>query len=104
MNQLAERSGVFIPLVHSYLDDLVCFPIVFTVGLAAYRAIHRDGGYVLSHWQVWPAVGLYAVMFEWVLPSVSPVYTADVFDVVAYVIGTGVFLMWINRPVQAPIS
>ena len=42
LNQLIERQGVFIPLVHSYLDDLLCFPIVLTVGLSAYRTIIPD--------------------------------------------------------------
>jgi len=97
-NQLLERNGIFLPFIHSYLDDLLCFPIVLTVGLAGYRLLYRDDAYTLGPWQAWTAVVLYAVMFEWVLPSYSPVYTADVFDGVAYVVGTGVFLRWMNRP------
>jgi len=97
-NQLLERSGIFLPIVHAYLDDLLCFPIVLPVGLAAYRFILRDASYTLSHWQVWPAVVLYAVTFEWVLPSYSPIYTADPLDVVAYAVGASAFMLWINRP------
>jgi len=102
INQLLERSGIFIPIVHSYLDDLLCFPIVLTTGLAAYRMLHQQPNYVLSHWQVWPAVGIYAVVFEVVLPSYSQVYTADVVDVIAYVIGALVFMKWINTPGDLP--
>lgn len=98
VNQLLERNGIFLPVIHSYLDDLLCFPIVLTVGLTGYRILHQDGSYTLGPWQVWPAVVLYAVVFEWVLPSTSPVYTSDVLDVAAYVVGTMVFLRWVNRP------
>lgn len=102
-NQVLERNGIFIPIVHSYLDDLLCFPIVFTVGLAAYRILYRNGNYVLRPWQVWPVVVLYAVVFEVVLPSFSATYTSDPWDMVAYALGTLVFLRWMNRPAQAPI-
>lgn len=96
-NQLLERNGIFLPFIHSYLDDLLCFPIVLTVGLAGYRLIHQDDSYTLGPWQVWATVVLYAVMFEWVLPSYSPIYTADALDVLAYAVGTVVFLRWVNR-------
>lgn len=96
INQLLERNGIFIPIVHSYLDDVLCFPIVLTASLAAYRMLHQNPNYLLTHWQVWPVVGLYAVVFEGVLPSHSKVYTADVMDVVAYVLGAMVFMKWIN--------
>jgi hypothetical protein len=104
INQLLERNGIFLPFIHSYLDDLLCFPIVLTVGLAGYRLLYSDNSYTLGPWQVWPVVVLYAVMFEWVLPSTSPVYTQDALDVVAYVVGTVVFMRWVNREGQAPIS
>jgi uncharacterized membrane protein len=97
-NQLLERQGVHLPVVHAYLDDLLCFPIVFTVGLAGYRLLYSNNSYILSPWQVWPVVVVYAVVFEWVLPSTSPVYTQDALDVVAYVVGTMVFMRWVNKP------
>jgi hypothetical protein len=103
-NQWLERQGVHLPVVHAYLDDLLCFPIVLTVGLAGYRLLYSDHSYTLGPWQVWPAVVLYAVLFEWVLPSTSPVYTQDALDVVAYVLGTMVFMRWVNVPAHAPIS
>lgn len=103
-NQMLERNDISLPFIHSYLDDLLCFPIVLTVGLAGYRLIHRDDAYTLGPWQVWATVVLYAVMFEWVLPSYSPVYTADALDVLAYAVGTLVFLRWVNRAAYAPIS
>lgn len=96
-NQALERNGIFIPVMHSYLDDLLCFPIVLTVGLAGYRVFYTNQSYVLGPWHVWPVAGLYTIVFEVVLPSYSSVYTADALDVVAYVAGTLAFMRWINR-------
>jgi hypothetical protein len=96
-NQLLEHNGIFIPYVHAYLDDLVCFPIVLSIGLAAYRVILGNAHYVMGHWQVWPAVALYALVFELVLPMHSTIYTADPLDVLAYAIGAAAFMRWINQ-------
>lgn len=96
-NQMLERNGIFIPYVHAYLDDLLCFPLVLTVGLAAYRTVLRNERYVMGPWQVWPAVALYALVFEVVLPMHSTIYTADPMDVVAYAVGAAAFMRWINQ-------
>ncbi len=97
LNQLVERNGIHIPIVHAYLDDLLCFPIVLTVGLVGYRLTLGNSNYKLGHWQVWPAVVLYALVFEWVLPSYSPIYTGDPLDVLAYIVGATAFMRWVNR-------
>jgi hypothetical protein len=69
-NQILEKGhGIFIPYVHSYLDDLVCFPIVLTLGLAAYR--WNNPQYKLTTWHIWPVVLFYALYFEWYLPQTS---------------------------------
>lgn len=95
-NQIIEKGfGVFIPVVHSYLDDLICFPIVLTLGLAMYRSFKPE--YRLTAWNVWPIVFIYSVYFEWYLPQTSTVYTADAVDVVMYVFGALIFQRYINR-------
>ncbi len=97
INQGLEAQGIFIPIIHSYLDDFLCFPIVFSVGLAGYRVVLKSETYLLRPIQIWPVVVLYIVVFEIYLPQISSVYTADWRDVVAYVCGTLVFLKWLNR-------
>lgn len=96
LNQVLERVfKVFVPIVHSYLDDFLCFPIVLTLGLAAYRL--RWPNYQLSVWHIWPIVLIYSVYFEWHLPQTSTAYTSDVVDVLMYVLGALVFQQFINR-------
>jgi hypothetical protein len=96
LNQVLEKVfQVFIPFVHSYLDDLLCFPIVLTLGLAAYRIVWLN--YKLTALHIWPVVLIYAIYFEWYLPQISTVYTADAVDVVMYVLGALIFQLFINR-------
>jgi hypothetical protein len=95
-NQLLEKAlGIFVPVVHSYLDDLLCFPIVLTLGLAMYRYFKPN--YELTAWHIWPTVIIFSVYFEWYLPRTSAVYTADALDVLMYMIGLMVFSYFINR-------
>ena len=95
VNQLLERQGIYIPVVHSYLDDLLCFPLVLTIGLAVYRIILPQ--YTLSPWHIWPLFAIYGFVFEWYLPQTSPVYTSDPLDLLAYFMGILIFQRWINR-------
>ncbi|MGB1317834.1 MAG: hypothetical protein ACPG5W_06495 [Flavobacteriales bacterium] len=95
-NQIIEKGfGVFIPIVHAYLDDLLCFPIVLTLGLAVYRL--RDKHYTLSLWHILPVLVVYSVYFEWYLPRISETATSDPIDVVMYLLGLTVFGYFINR-------
>lgn len=95
-NQILEKGfGIFLPVIHSYLDDLLCFPIVLALGLAMYRYFKPD--YQLSAWHIWPTVIIYSLYFEWYLPQTSTVYTADVFDVLMYALGALIFQQFINR-------
>ena len=94
-NQFAERVlDISVPVVHCYMDDLLCFPIVLTLGLAAYRSIIPD--YRLTGWHIWPLVLTYSVYFEWYLPSRSGNYTSDILDVVMYTFGAVLFQLCIN--------
>lgn len=95
VNQILEKGfGIFIPVIHSYLDDLLCFPIVLTLGLAAYRYFWPN--YRLKLWHVWPLVLVYSVYFEMYLPQISSVYTSDILDVVMYISGAVIFQRFIN--------
>lgn len=96
VNQTIEKGfGVFIPIIHSYLDDLLCFPIVLTLGLAMYRYFKPD--YKLSRLHIWPVVLIYSIYFEWYLPQNSTAYTADALDILMYVLGALIFQRFINR-------
>ena len=95
INQILEKGfGIFLPVLHSYLDDLLCFPIVLTLGLAVYRFFWPN--YRLTLWHMLPVLLVYSVYFEIYLPSVSANATADIKDVVMYTIGLTVFGYFIN--------
>lgn len=102
VNRLFEMSGVYLPLIHSYLDDLLCFPIVLTVGLAAYRFFWPY--YRLTGWHIWSVVVVYSIYFEAYLPTISSVYTRDVVDILMYVVGALFFDRWINGKVEREIE
>ena len=95
VNQILEKAfGVFIPVVHSYLDDLICLPIVLTLGLAVYRIVWPT--YRLRLWHMIPVFVVYSIYFEWYLPQISLAYTSDLFDVLAYTGGLTIFSYFIN--------
>ena len=95
-NQVLEKGfGIYIPIVHSFLDDLVCFPIVLTLGLAMYRSFKPY--YRLGMVHILPVLVVYSLYFEWYLPQTSTVYTADALDVLMYVLGALIFQRFINR-------
>ena len=96
-NEIIERSGYSIPYLNSYLDDLACFPVVLTIGLAFLRWMQRSRSYVLSKAQVVLAVIYFSVVFEGILPAVSENYTRDPLDVIAYSAGAFLFWRYINR-------
>jgi len=96
VNQVIEKGfGVFIPVIHSYLDDVLCMPIVLTCGLAFYRLMEPD--YKLCIWHMLPVLLVYSIYFEWYLPQVSAKSTADIFDVFMYLVGLTIFHYFINN-------
>jgi hypothetical protein len=97
-NKLIELSGIYIPLVHAYMDDLFCIPFVLTPTLYLMRRfIFNNGNYTLGKLQIAAAVVYCTVLFELILPQLSLKYTADVLDVVCYILGAILFHYFINR-------
>lgn len=96
INQLMERvGGIYLPFIHSYLDDILCFPIMLTVGLSVYRLAWPN--YRLTHWHIWPLLIVLVLIFEVYLPPTSPKYTRDPWDVLAYTVGIFIFQFTINK-------
>ena len=102
-NQILEKGfGVYIPIVHSYLDDVLCFPIVLTLGLAAYRLV--DEQYTLTKFHYVFTFVVYAVYFEWYLPQISSNATSDGWDLLAYTVGMTLFGYFINTEDEVSLS
>lgn len=99
-NQYLEKSmGIFVPLYHSYGDDLMAMPVVFGLCLQLMRWFHAMGDQLtFSKKQVLIGLVYFSIVFEIVLPLVSKTYTADPIDVFCYGLGTIVFLKFMNKP------
>lgn len=99
-NQYLEKSmRIFVPLYHSYGDDLMAMPVVFGLCLQLMRWFHPMGDQLtFSNKQVLIGLVYFSVVFEIILPLVSKTYTADPIDVLCYGLGTIVFLKFMNKP------
>ena len=99
LNQLVEKAGIFIPYVHSYLDDTLAPGIVMGFALAFQQQLtFRNKSYVFSIGHIIFFVVWYALLFELVFPYFDPRHYADVMDVVAYALGGMLFYKTGNRP------
>lgn len=102
-NQLIEFLGIKIVFFNSYLDDLLCFPIILSAVLFIHRKWRLKNKYfVLPISHVIISVFVFVVIFELLLPIISLKFTADIFDIVAYIVGSIFFFKFINvKPKEA---
>lgn len=100
INQYIEKvAGIFIPIYHSYGDDLMAMPVVFGLCLQVMRWWHPDREQLtFSKKQVLLGFVYFSLVFEVLLPLRSVTYTADPLDVLCYLFGTLLFLKFMNKP------
>lgn len=75
----------------SYLNDIVCMPLVFSFLLLAVRRFKNDYKMVIPVQALLFVTVYWCVYFEWYLPSTSDRYTADSWDVIIYCLGAASF-------------
>jgi len=99
INQYLEKiQNIFIPFVHSYLDDLLAMPVVLGLTLQVYQWIHPGKNhFVFTKVQILVAVVYYSLLFEVILPLWSSRYISDPLDVLFYLLGAIWFYIWINE-------
>ncbi|PRY89779.1 magnesium citrate secondary transporter [Mongoliibacter ruber] len=99
INQFVEKVlGIFVPFVHAYLDDLMAMPVVLGLTLQIYRWIHPlKNRFIFTKVQVAVAWVYFSFLFEYLLPKWSETYTADIWDIVCYAIGSVAFYLLINK-------
>lgn len=98
-NQILEKGfGIFIPWVHSYLDDLFALPVILGITLLIYRRIHplREK-FRFKKEHVIVAFIYLSIVFEGLLPWYSDRYVRDIWDVLFYALGAVTFYFKINR-------
>jgi hypothetical protein len=100
LNQFIEKAGIFIPFVHSYLDDLLSAGIVMGFALSIQQQLtFKKPDYIFSAWHSVVYVVWYSLLFEWLFPTFDSRHHADVWDIVAYALGAFAFHQLGNRPV-----
>lgn len=88
INQWIERLGIFIPLIHSYLDDLIAVPATLGVTKFLMYFIHKyTYERLYQPFQIFIVVCMFSIYFEWYLPQKYSYHYRDYFDVVCYVLG-----------------
>lgn len=98
VNQWIERSGIVLPFIHAYADDLLAMPVVLGITLQVMRWLYPGGGLLVFSWLHVLVGWLYfSLLLEGLLPLLSNTYTADPWDVLCYGIGSLTFYFWINR-------
>ncbi len=81
----SDRLGFLLPrYVRFYLNDFLILPIVLYVTLFTIRKLKGDASIQLSGIHIVYMCFMYALFFEYWLPSFHPRYTSDLVDVVLY--------------------
>ncbi len=98
LNQLIEAIGYSIPWVHSYLDDLLCPGIVLGFALFFQQQFtFRDATYRLAWGHIVFFVLWYSLLFEVLFPMWDARHHSDVWDVLAYGVGSVLFMKLGNK-------
>lgn len=98
-NQVLEKGfGIFVPLVHAYLDDLLAIPVILGITLQVYRWIHPlKENFRFKKEHIFVAFLYVSVVFEGFLPWYSDQYVRDYWDILCYGLGAIFFYFKINR-------
>lgn len=81
----------------NYAADIICIPLVLGSIQEIIRLIKWDNEFLLSLSMVIVGVVTFSVVFEYILPQYSAIYTADIWDVACYVLGGVIFLFFQQR-------
>ncbi|GJM34386.1 MAG: hypothetical protein DHS20C18_33870 [Saprospiraceae bacterium] len=89
------------PIIDSYLDTLLCMPILLSILLVERRLWwFKSPQYVIPPFEVGIIVLFLSFIFEVGFPTWSSHFTGDVFDVAAYIVGGLCFHFTVNKPLS----
>ena len=90
---LLNLTSILPKFFSSYLNDLLCLPIVLSICLFVIRFFSKDEQIKISLFSAFSLAAFYSIYFEIYLPDVTERYTSDVVDVLLYF--TGAFVFWL---------
>lgn len=98
VHQLLQKVlEIKLPAIDAYLDSFLLMPILLTFIVVERRWLFRSGsGYCLKLLDIVIATLFIAFVAELVFPALSPRFTADWWDVLAYALGSALFYFTIN--------
>ena len=82
----------------SYLNDLLCLPIVLSLCLFLIRFLSKNKQVQISLFSAFSLAALYSIYFEFYLPDLTTRYTSDIIDVLLYF--TGAFSFWLVQKLE----
>ena len=89
---------MFLPFLHSYLDDILAIPVVLGITLQAFRWMNtKNKQLVFSRNQVIVGLVYFGFLFEGLLPAWSSTYVCDPLDVLCCGVGAVYFWVFINN-------
>ena len=95
---ILKFGQVPVPMFFShYFADLLCMPLLLSIAAFFMRWVRADAGLYLSGAMILVASLYVSLVFECVLPLFFQRYTADVWDVVMYGVGGGLFYFFQKR-------
>ncbi|MCW3463491.1 hypothetical protein [Chitinophaga nivalis] len=91
-----------VPLLNGHLTDFLAVPAMAHIALTFTRLfIVRNQQYTYPLFYLLFMAVYTSVVFEWLMPRLSPVYTRDIWDVVAYFAGSLFYYCFHGRPATA---
>lgn len=87
-----------IPFVHAYLEDVLAIPIVLKSAEFIIRLIPGKQDFRVRIMDVVVTTLMFSIYFEWWIPKVDLRFTSDLYDLIAYACGAGIFLFLLSAP------
>lgn len=101
LNLFLQRLPVKLPaFFSSYLNDLLCMPIVLFICQYLIRKISQKKQLKIPLFTAFSLAAFYSVYFEYYLPKVTERYTSDVLDILLYFGGSLIF--WLVQQTDTP--
>lgn len=90
--RILRLMHIIIPWINSYLNDILCLPIILSLVLFIIRKwIIRNTRYYLSIYHILFTAAYFSWVFEWYLPHHNSNFTADPYDILSYFLGGMIF-------------
>ncbi len=95
MHQILQKGmGIHLFFLHAYLDPFLTMPLI--LGILNWERRWRYGAAPLQLWEIAVVTIGVSLLFEWGLPHWDHRATADAYDVVAYGLGSAVYV-WARK-------